>query len=94
MEGLGVSLLQAAACGVPIVAARAGGMPEIVHPGVNGELITPGDVKGLSEAMNKVLGSQELRRRYGLAGRQLVADRFSIEAMVCGNLAVYRELTG
>lgn len=92
MEGLGVSLLQAAACGVPIVAARAGGMPEIVRPGLNGELIEPGDSSGLADAMLSLLGDPALRQRYGVAGRQWVVDHFSIDAMVTGNLAVYREL--
>jgi glycosyltransferase involved in cell wall biosynthesis len=46
MEGLGVALLQAAACGVPIVGGRRGGIPEIIRPGVTGELIEPGDAAG------------------------------------------------
>ena len=89
MEGLGVSLLQAAACGVPIVGGRAGGIPEIVQPGLNGELIEPGDVAALAAALNTLLGSADLRQRYGKAGREWVQTRFSIEAMVQGNLAVY-----
>lgn len=94
MEGLGVSLLQAAACGVPLIGGRAGGIPEIVRPGINGELIEPGDVQGLAAAMTELLGSPERRRRYGAAGRELVMAQFSIDSMVQGNLAVYRELLG
>ena len=94
MEGLGVSLLQAAACGVPLIGGRAGGIPEVVRPGVNGELMGPGDAAGLAAAMTALLSSPELRRRYGDAGRQLVIDHFSIDSMVQGNLAVYRELVG
>jgi glycosyltransferase involved in cell wall biosynthesis len=89
MEGLGVSLLQAAACGVPLVGGRAGGIPEIVQPGLNGELIEPGDVAALAAALNTLLGSADLRQRYGKAGREWVQTRFSIETMVQGNLAVY-----
>lgn len=89
MEGLGVSLLQAAACGVPLVGGRAGGIPEIIQPGLNGELITPGDTAALVRELDKLLGSAELRQRYGQAGRQWVVDRFSIDAMVDGNVAVY-----
>lgn len=92
MEGLGVSLLQAAACGVPIVAGRAGGIPEIVRPGLNGELIEPGDVPALARELIRLLDSAELRRAYGQAGRQWVMAHFSIDAMVDGNLAVYRRL--
>ncbi len=89
MEGLGVSLLQAAACGVPLVGGRAGGIPEIVQPGLNGELITPGDTAALTEALKQLLGSAELRQAYGQAGRTWVEQRFSIDAMVAGNLGVY-----
>jgi glycosyltransferase involved in cell wall biosynthesis len=92
MEGLGVALLQAAACGVPIVAGRAGGIPEIVRPGLNGELIEPGDVDGLALAVTQLLGDAGQRARCGAAGRALVEREFSIDAMVRGNLAVYREV--
>jgi glycosyltransferase involved in cell wall biosynthesis len=94
MEGLGVALLQAAACGVPIVGGRAGGIPEIVQPGLNGELVEPGDARGLAAALNRLLDSPELRIRMGEAGREWVERHFSIDAMVEGNLAVYRRLLG
>ncbi|MEY4764597.1 MAG: glycosyl transferase, group 1 [Pseudomonadota bacterium] len=90
MEGLGVSLLQAAACGVPLVGGRAGGIPEIIQPGLNGELITPGDVPALSAALMGLLGDEARRQRCGQAGREWVMQRFSIQAMVQGNLGVYR----
>lgn len=92
MEGLGVALLQAAACGLPIVAGRAGGIPEIVRPGLNGELITPGDAPALAAHLVRLLGDPALRQRYGAAGRALVIESFSIDAMVDGNLAVYRDV--
>jgi glycosyltransferase involved in cell wall biosynthesis len=93
MEGLGVSLLQAAACGVPLVGGRAGGIPEIVQPGLNGELIEPGDTHALATSLNKLLASSDVRQRYGAAGREWVEARFSIGAMVKGNLAVYQKAT-
>ncbi len=71
---------------------RAGGIPEIIQPGLNGELITPGDTAALVRELSKVLGSAELRQRYGQAGRQWVIERFSVDAMVEGNLAVYRRV--
>lgn len=90
MEGLGVSLLQAAACGVPLVAGRAGGIPEIVRPGVNGELITPGDTPALTAHLSRLLSDAALRARYGTAARAWVEEHFSIDAMVRGNLAIYQ----
>lgn len=92
MEGLGVALLQAAACGLPIVAGRAGGIPEIVRPGLNGELIEPGDVGALSGHLIRLLGDAALRQRYGAAGRALTLAEFSIDAMVEGNLQIYRDV--
>ncbi len=92
MEGLGVSLLQAAACGVPLVGGRAGGIPEIVQPGINGELMEPGDTVALAGALDQLLGSPQRRASYGRAGREWVMQRFSIPAMVQGNLGVYQAL--
>lgn len=92
MEGLGVALLQAAACGLPIVAGRAGGIPEIVRDGENGYLVEPGDVQGLSRALDTLCADAERRRRFGDRGRDIVLRDFSIDAMVEGNLRVYREL--
>lgn len=93
MEGLGVSLLEAAASGVPIIASRAGGMPEIVVDRVNGMLVEPGDVEGLTEAMTRMLADEELRRTQGIAARRHVLSRFAIPAMIEGNHRVYQELT-
>lgn len=92
MEGLGVSLLQAAAAGVPVIASRAGGLPEAVADGQTGILIPPGDVPALVCAVNKLLGDPQLRLEYGQAGRQRIRDEFSIDAMVQGNLQVYEKI--
>jgi glycosyltransferase involved in cell wall biosynthesis len=91
-EGLGVALIQAAAAGVPIVACRAGGIPDIVRHEENGLLVEPGNVAGLAAAIQQLLADEPLRRRLGDAGRDLVARQFTYDRMVAGNLAVYREL--
>lgn len=94
MEGLGVSLLQAAAAQVPIIACRAGGMPEAVRDGETGLLIDVGDVAALAAAMNGLLGDAALRAQMGAAGRELVLREFSVDVMCEGNLAVYRKVLG
>lgn len=93
MEGLGIALLQASAAGVPIVACRAGGIPEAVRDGRNGLLVPPADATALAAAMDRILSAPALGRQMGTAGRQLIADEFSVDVMTEGNLAVYRELT-
>ncbi len=94
MEGLGVSLLQAAACGVPMVAFPAGGIPEIVREGENGHLLPVGDVAGLRARIIELLQNPEQAGEMGRRGRELVERAFSIDSMVRGNLAVYRGLVG
>lgn len=92
MEGLGVALLQAAACGVPVVAGRAGGIPEIIRDGENGLLVEPGDVQGLSAAIAKLCADEAMRCRFGSRGREIAFSDFSIDAMAGGNHAVYEAL--
>ena len=92
MEGLGVSLLQAAAAGVALVGSRAGGIPEIVVDGQTGLLVEPGDRQALGAAVRRLLSDDTLRRRLGAGGRQRVESLFSVDAMVAGNLEVYRDV--
>lgn len=94
MEGLGVSLLQASAAGVPVIASRAGGMPEAVADGVSGLLVPPGDVAALREAVQKLVDDPALRAQLGQQGRIRIERDFSNARMVSGNLAVYQELIG
>ena len=92
MEGLGVSLLQASAAGVPIVASRVGGIPEAVRDGVSGLLVDADDRQQLAAAIRQLMENPELRRQFGRQGRELIAAEFSTAVMARGNLAVYREL--
>jgi glycosyltransferase involved in cell wall biosynthesis len=92
MEGLGVSLLQGAAAGVPIVATVAGGIPEVVVDGVNGLLVPAGDSGLLAAAVNRVLSDKDLALKLGQEGRKIAVRKFSIASMVDGNLEVYRQI--
>ncbi len=92
MEGLGVSLIEAAAAGVPIVANPAGGIPEIVRDGENGLLVNCADPTILGQAILGLQQNDTLRKAFGLRGRQIVDQFFSVDAMVEGNLAVYQRL--
>lgn len=79
---------------MPIIASRAGGMPEAVRDGVNGLLVPPGDVAALQLALRKMLADPAERSAQGQRGIQLVASEFSVETMMQGNLALYRSLGG
>lgn len=93
MEGLGVSLLETAACGIPIIASRVGGIPEAVEDGLNGYLLEPGDSAALAARLLELLGDPARRAAMGQAGRERVLERFSLESMVDGNFAVYAGIT-
>lgn len=90
MEGLGVSLLQAAACGVPVVACEAGGIPEVVEDGTNGFLVPPGDHEALARSLSRLIGDSGMRERFGKKGRQIAEERFSIPRMAAAYVELYR----
>jgi len=92
MEGLGVSLLQAAACRVPLVGTNVGGIPEIVRNKTNGYLIPPKSPQAIADAVINLLQDADRAKLMGEAGRELVEAKYSIAAMVAGNLDVYQAL--
>lgn len=93
MEGLGVSLLQAAACRIPMVGTNVGGIPEIIRNKINGYLIPPRSSQAITDAVITLLQDPDRARLMGQAGREHVEAKFSVAAMVEGNLEVYRSLT-
>lgn len=92
MEGLGVAALQAGAAGLPVVAAEAGGLREIVVHEETGLLTPPGDGAALGEAIREIVNSPDQAKVWGMRARKRVADCFSVDAMVQGNLDVYRRV--
>ncbi len=93
-EGLGSTVLDAMAMGLAVAGTRAGGIPEAVDDGVTGLLVPPGQAEALAEALVRLLGDPELRRRMGDAGRARVRAEFGVDHLVEGTLAAYRRLTG
>ncbi|HET6649069.1 MAG TPA: glycosyltransferase family 4 protein, partial [Candidatus Limnocylindria bacterium] len=90
-EAQGISILEAMARRVPVVASSVGGIPEVITSGVDGVLVPPADPAALAAAVLELLGDEALRRRIGEAGYATVRDRFSIDAMVRRIQAVYDE---
>jgi glycosyltransferase involved in cell wall biosynthesis len=91
-EGLGTSLLDAMAAGKPVVATRAGGIPEVVVDGETGILVQVRDAEQLAAAIAKLLQDERLRRRMGEAGLKRAQLRFSSERMVKDTLRVYQRV--
>jgi L-malate glycosyltransferase len=92
-EGLGTSLLDAMACGKPIVATKAGGIPEVVMEGTTGLLVPPRDHAAMAAAIVRLLKDSALRDRMGAAGLRVVREKFSAERMVQDTLRVYQAIT-
>ena len=87
-EGISNTILEAMATGLPVVATRTGGNPELVQEGVTGMLTPVGDHQALAGALGAYLSDPLLRALHGSAGRQRATDEFSLERMV----GKYRDL--
>ncbi|MFK8053912.1 MAG: glycosyltransferase [Woeseiaceae bacterium] len=88
-EGLGVSLLQAAAAGIPVVAFAAGGVREAIAHEHSGFLVRTGDEVALAAAIGRLLSDDELRRTFGDNAAKRVARDFSVDTMVQRHSALY-----
>lgn len=89
LEGLGTSLLDAMCFGRPVVATRAGGIPDAVVDGETGRLSEPRDPEGLARALVETLSSPSARERFGAAGRARFVREFTSAAMVEATLSAY-----
>jgi len=94
-EGLPMVLLEAAASGLPLVATRMGGIPEVVQDGENGLLLDrPQDPEELADKIMALLTEADFRRRLARRGRELVLERFSWSRIVQEQEAVYDRIIG
>lgn len=90
-EGLPISLLEAAACGRPMIATDAPGCREIVIDGETGLLVPIEDANALADAIATLAASKDLRQRYGAAARKLVEDKMSARSIGAQTVALYRK---
>ena len=92
-EGAPLSVLEAMAAGLPVVASNVGGLPELVADGETGVLVPPEDPAALAAALDRLLGDAELRRTLGARGRDRVRERFDLSTLREAHLTLYaREL--
>lgn len=89
-EGLGSTILDAMAMKLPVVATRAGGIPEAVVHGRTGLLVPPGDARALAQAIVEVLKDAKLRQQMGEAGAARVSEQFGVGRLLSGTLAAYK----
>ena len=92
-EGLPKSLLEAAACGRPLVTTRIPGCREVLQDGVNGLSVAPRDARSLADAVGKLAEDAALRRRMGEAGRRIVEKEFSDEIVTGKFLRLYERIS-
>ncbi len=90
-EGLGSGVLMAMSAGVPVVASKVGGLPEMVRHGENGLLVENAPA-AIAAAIRELLDDGPLARRLGAAARQTVAERFTVDRMVRRTMEVYRQV--
>lgn len=92
-EGLGVVLLEAMACKVPVIASNIGGIPDIVHDRINGLLVPQKDIFNLSKAINELINNEEFRKSLAFNGYEMVKGHFSWEKIAKEYIEIYKEIT-
>jgi glycosyltransferase involved in cell wall biosynthesis len=91
-EGSSLVTLEAMAHGLPVVATRAGGIPDKVRDGETGRLVEPGDVTALAEAIAELAGDAARARALGGRGRERALAEFSWPGLAARTVALYEEL--
>jgi N-acetyl-alpha-D-glucosaminyl L-malate synthase BshA len=94
MESFGLAALEAMACGVPAVASRVGGLPEVVTDGVDGYLVPVDDTQAVAEAALRLLEDAELHARVAAAARRTAETRFTTTEIIPQYEQLYREIAG
>jgi len=91
-EGLGLSLIEAQACGLACVASKTGGIVDIIEDGKNGVLVNPAQLEELQAGLAALLSDEDRRRGIGLAGRKSALERFDVQDSLDRYRALFREI--
>jgi phosphatidylinositol alpha-1,6-mannosyltransferase len=82
VEGFGVALAEASACGLPVIAGQSGGLAEAVHDGETGLVVDPDEPEAVAAALKRLLADQLLARRLGLAGRKAIETYYNWDRVI------------
>jgi len=91
-EGLPFTIIEAMMAGLPVVASKVGGVPELVDDGITGFLVPPGDHLSLAQAIRKLVDDKNLREKMGKLGREKALKLFTVERMLEETARVYEEV--
>ena len=91
-EALGISLVEASACGLPAVGSRTGGIVDVIEDGESGILVEPGDVEALRAALERLKADDGLRKRMGQRAARIAARRFDFAATVVRYRSLFAEV--
>jgi len=91
-EGLPLSMVLAMGAGLPVVATRVAGIPEVVQDGTTGLLVPPNDARSLGEALAQLVRNQDLRRALGTAAKAAALPRYGVDGYVSSVSALYDRL--
>jgi len=91
-EGLGMAIIEAMECGLPVIGTRLGGIPEVIEENMNGFLVTPGNPEELAAAMEKLINDKSARTGMGRMGRKIFEEKFTVTKMIENIESLYDEL--
>ncbi|MCK5013731.1 MAG: glycosyltransferase family 4 protein [Candidatus Omnitrophica bacterium] len=91
-EGLGLSIMEAQAAGLPVVASRVGGIPSLIEDGKTGVLVEPENSSELADAIVKLLQDPERLKEIGMAGREFIKKTFLADKMTDKVIQLYQHL--
>jgi phosphatidylinositol alpha-1,6-mannosyltransferase len=82
VEGFGIALAEASACGLPVIAGQSGGLAEVVHDGETGLVVNPEEPEAVAAALKRLLQDQLLARRLGQAGRKAIESQYNWDRVI------------